>query len=120
VDTGAFYDRLENKIELTDGKNGWNFTVILNKLITKDAQLIVYPNPAVDQINIWFNLVGNQSVKIKIFDLFGNVLFILPKRDYLEGENYLNIPLFNFKPGVYMMEFKTDKEVLGRKILIEK
>jgi hypothetical protein len=78
------------------------------------------PIPARDQINVWFNLPVNQSVAIKIYDLFGNVLIILPKRDYQEGENYLNIPLLNFKPGVYMMEFKTDTEVLARKVLIEK
>jgi beta-glucosidase len=120
IDTGTFYDRFKNAINFTGGKNDWNFEVLLSKNVTKDTQLIVYPNPAKNQINIWFNLSVNKPVTIKVYDLFGKVLLVLPDRDFQAGDNYLNIPLFNFDNGVYLLEFKTNTEIKTRKVIIQK
>jgi hypothetical protein len=120
VDTGAFYDRFENKIDFSGGKNIWSFQVIISENNTRDLQLLVYPNPARDQINIWFNLSAPQTVTVKIFNLLGKVLLDIPKMDYQDGDNYLNISLFNFDNGVYLLEFKTNTEVKTRKVLIQR
>jgi beta-glucosidase len=120
IDTGAFYDRLENIVKISSGKNDWNFKVIISKNNTRDARLIVYPNPAQNQLNIWFHLSIPQPVSIKIYDLFGKEILVLPKNDYQEGDNYIFLPLGNLKNGIYLMEFKTNNEVKTEKILIQK
>ena len=120
ADTGTFYDRFENKISFYGGKNTWNFEIVLDKNITKDVKLIIYPNPAQNDINIWFNLSVPQPVTIKICNLPGKVLLVLPKTYYQDGDNYLNIPLNNFDNGFYFLEFITSTEVRTRKLLIQK
>jgi hypothetical protein len=74
----------------------------------------------VDQVNIWFNLATPQPVSVNIYNLTGKLLFALPKTDYQAGDNYLNIPLPDFDNGVYLLQFKTNDEILTRKILIHK
>jgi beta-glucosidase len=120
ADTGAFFDRFENKIDFTGGKNDWNFEVIIDKNNTNNLKLMIYPNPATDQINIWFNLAVPQPVSVNIYNLTGKLLLVLPKTDYQDGDNYLNIPLSNFNNGVYMLQFKTNTEIITRKVLIQK
>ena len=46
ADTGAFYDRFGKQINISQGKDGWNFKAVLNEDSTQDSQLIIYPNPA--------------------------------------------------------------------------
>jgi hypothetical protein len=120
TDTGAFYDRFENKINFAGGKNEWNFEVIIDKNNTANLNLIIYPNPAADQVNIWFNLATQQPVTVNIYNLTGKLLLILPKTDYQAGDNYLNIPLPDFDNGVYLLQFKTNTEIITRKVLIHK
>ena len=120
IDSGAFFDRFENKIDFAGGKNDWNFEVIIDKNTTNNLKLIVYPNPATDQITIWFNLPTPQPVTVKIFNLLGKVLLDIPKMDYQDGDNYLTIPLLNFMNGIYFMEFKTNDELKTKKVFIQK
>jgi beta-glucosidase len=120
TDTGAFYDRFENTIGFAGGKNEWNFEVIIDKNNATNLKLIIYPNPAADQVNIWFNLATQQSVTVNIYNLTGKLLIILPKTDYQAGDNYLNIPLPDFDNGVYLLQFKTNTEIITRKVLIHK
>ncbi|MGC1391936.1 MAG: glycoside hydrolase family 3 C-terminal domain-containing protein, partial [Bacteroidales bacterium] len=120
ADTGAFFDRFENEISFNAGKNDWNFEVIISKSITKDAKLIVYPNPVRNQINIWFNLPAQQPVTLSIYNLTGKLLVVLPKTDYQAGDNYINIPVFNSQNGIYLLQFKTETELITRKVIVQK
>lgn len=120
ADTGAFYDRFGKQINISQGKDGWNFKVVLNEDSTQDSQLIIYPNPAQNEINLWFHLSDPQPVTIKVCNLLGKVMLILPEKNYLAGDNYLNIPVFSLDNGFYFLEFKTNMGVKSKKVLIQK
>ncbi len=119
TDTATFYDRFENKIDFTGGKNEWNFEVIIDKNNTANLKLMVYPNPAADQVNVWFNLATPQPVTVNIYNLTGKLLLVLPKTNYQDGDNYLNIPLSGFNNGVYLLQFKTNTDIITRKLIIQ-
>ena len=70
-------------------------------------ELIVYPNPANDIINII------SSMDIKSISIFNNV----GQTVYQENETHINID--NFESGVYIISIDNGNEIINRKILIE-
>jgi hypothetical protein len=81
---------------------------------------MIYPNPATDQVNVWFNLATPQPVTVNIYNLTGKLLLVLPETNYQDGDNYMNIPFSDFDNGVYLLQFKTSTEILTRKVIIQK
>ena len=70
-------------------------------------EIIVYPNPATDLINIVF------SKKIKSVSIFNNV----GQTVYSGNETQININ--NFESGVYIIWINNGNEIISKKILIE-
>ncbi len=120
TDTGTFYDRFENKINISGGKDSWNFKVITKTIDQNITNLIIFPNPAQNQVNIEFRLSVSEPVSIKIYNLFGKELLFLPLNVYQAGINDVNLALPDFGSGIYLMEFRTSNELKIEKILIQK
>jgi hypothetical protein len=66
-----------------------------------------YPNPVTDIINIDYE----KDLTIKLFDLYGHLL--------LTGRNNKTLDLSGIKPGLYILEIKTE-EGLSRQKLIKR
>ena len=90
----TYYNLRQVDYNATENNNG---IIIVNKDKVK-TKVNVYPNPTNSEITITFS--GNYSI-IKIFDLYGNLIF---QREVF-GFNSLSINLkdYNFVPGIYVV-----------------
>jgi len=79
--------------------------------------LVVYPNPASDEIHLRFGIDDKSPVKISLINLTGQVLFT---RELYNTSGFLqqDIPVSSVPAGFYMLEIKTLKGVSNKKILI--
>ena len=74
----------------------------------------IYPNPASSDVNIIYET--NRDVKLEIHDLNGKRIFntILQKQDF----SSVNIPLYNFNKGIYIVSIIDNENNLLRDKLI--
>ncbi len=80
--------------------------------ITGKRNIAVYPNPSSGKVN--FNYSGKNVNGITILDMTGKIIF----EKYAPKQNE-PLDISSLKEGVYMVLFRTDKEVLSTKIVKE-
>jgi hypothetical protein len=81
----------------------------------KDAQVNIYPNPAVDIIHVAFS--GSEGkVLVRLFDVTGKVVFECRQSKFLDQD--LTITLPNLFDGLYYLELKSDAVFTFQKVLI--
>ncbi len=97
-----------------------NYTRIKEKkneiqLIEKTAReervrMNVFPNPAVDKINLTFSIrEGEKKIHIELMDLKGAVIPIqLPKLDIVKGEYTIEISIQHLIPGYYYIRYASE------------
>lgn len=77
----------------------------------------VYPNPATDRLNIKYNTAENGVFNIKLVSLDGKSLL---QNQYIAkpGVQTLDLDLMEdkLKPGIYVLEIQTEKEVFRQKV----
>jgi hypothetical protein len=98
---------------------GVNDNIILNKDIT------IYPNPAVNEVEIGFNVSIPGNYKIQIFDLQGNILSTIFNNFAGKGEyKFKNNLIDNFgnklNSGVYLIKMSSSEKTIVQKLIINK
>lgn len=94
------------------------------KIDKNTIQALVYPNPATDEINVEYNLLESQQVKIRILDLDGKSVFDL-YNGYQENGKHLfswglnNSNSGNLPNGVYLLSIKGKNSTFVEKVLIQ-
>ncbi len=89
-------------------------TLATNEFDTNSIAIQIYPNPAVNEINIHFT--ENQNVEsISIYDVLGKRVFT-KKIEASESKITLNP---NLSKGVYFLKIESDKGMLSEKIIIK-
>ena len=83
----------------------------------KDGYL-VYPNPSKDFIKIEFNGRGSASSKVSLRDISGRLVFEGVMEEVVGGE-YLEIPVAEFKEGMYFLMLERDGQVHHESILVQ-
>jgi len=78
-------------------------TSIFGEDIYYRQDLIIYPNPAIDQLNI--QLPENQSGHLWIFDMTGSIVF---QQKYTASEQQVSVDLHSYPTGTYQVEFIPD------------
>jgi len=78
-------------------------------------QVITYPNPAKDFVNIDMNGFKGQLNKISLMNIQGLELFTLPEKN-INGN--MRIPLHNLSEGIYILQLHTDQGTISKKIMI--
>jgi hypothetical protein len=117
LDTNGTYHR-----DLTAGNNqltGLDFTVDsmhvnpinssvgLHDLNAQEYQLVVYPNPAFNQLNINYSLKTNSTVSIGLFDIAGrSVKMLLPVTSQTADKYKNTFQLAGLNPGMYFIKLK--------------
>ena len=90
-------------------ENDGEFSVvnITKGLSSKDNEIVIYPNPATDFVNI----VSPQEIKdLSVFNFVGQVL-------YQGKTNMLNTS--NYKSGIYFIRIKTDEGIITKRLTIK-
>ena len=95
--------------------NNWNITSI-ETAITKNNEMLIYPNPAKDFIKVETDAFANGVINIKISDIQGREVFS-QKTGYLVDKS-IKINTSNLKSGIYMLDINQNKKRLTKKVVI--
>ncbi len=72
--------------------------VLLNELDAADQKFVIYPNPAVDKLNI--SIIDNKNETIKLYSITGKLIYQIPFTNEL---NISDLPV-----GMYLIEINNE------------
>ena len=81
-------------------------------------EILVFPNPARDQINMYFYLTWSGEIRIEIVDMLGRKVFqeeILPEN---QGYQYLSLNINQLASGYYVLQVYQGGNRIGRKNIL--
>lgn len=79
----------------------------------------IYPNPTTGSVTIKFTASYSERIEIKVMDMNGKIILDEVKNNF-KGEYAKQIEMEDLSAGVYMLQILTDKQVLTRKIILNK
>lgn len=79
---------------------------------------VVYPNPVTDMMHINMNLTQESNLSITFADALGRSLISLKEKHYPIGTQQITIPVGNFAPGVYYLNFRSAVSTTVKKIVV--
>jgi photosystem II stability/assembly factor-like uncharacterized protein len=114
---GFFSDnpQIGNRPGIYKWDNSVNLGFESNELLEK--KIVVYPNPAKENLTISFPKELNQNLKIEIIDLLGRISFSEEYDNQLNNEIKINIS--NLAKGNYLLKIFSDNEFVTKKINIQ-
>lgn len=90
----------------------------VNKLKFNEDEIVVYPNPAQDQLNI--KLINNNAgnLNLTLFDISGKALITKTANSANAFDYQLDVSSLN--SGLYLLRITSEKQTITRKINIER
>lgn len=83
--------------------------------------LVLFPNPTSENLNIAYRLADNQTVTIQIFDGNGRLINTLTENEMqLQGTNSTTLNTTSLGSGIYFITIKTDKTVITQRFSVIK
>ena len=79
-----------------------------------------FPNPALDVLNINYELTQDAEVAVFIYDITGKEVLNLSKGMLIKGKNSITIDVSSLSAGMYTYAIKASETVLTRKFNIVK
>jgi len=81
--------------------------------------ILVFPNPASDQINLYFYLTFSGEIRIEIFDLLGRKVLHDEMLQENQGYQYISLDINHLASGYYVLQvFQGDRRIGRRNFLI--
>jgi hypothetical protein len=87
--------------------------------VKASSSLLVYPNPAKNNINILLHSETSESLNVLIRNLTGAVIYQCIEQS-TSGTFQKEINLQNHSPGIYFVELQTGQERIVRKIVLSR
>ncbi|HBC78017.1 MAG TPA: spore coat protein CotH [Bacteroidales bacterium] len=81
-------------------------------------EILVFPNPVRDQINLYFYLSFSGEIRIELFDLMGRKALIKEDIPEYTGYQYLSIDINNLASGYYILQVSQGKRQIGRRNIL--
>ena len=101
--------------------NPINLTVDINEINLDDDQIIIFPNPTSNLLNINFTLNRISDIKIDLFDLLGkSVKTILDSNNQSVNSYQTSSSINDLDSGIYFIKIKINEKEKIIKILITK
>lgn len=88
----------------------WGTGVKLQKYETIEAG--VYPNPAADNVSLYFTLKQPIEATITITDMTGKLVYNIPLKKYDSGTNNLSLDTRTWQTGIYNCTVSVGNELL--------
>src|SRR5690606_21230009 len=109
---GTYTIKVSHKGTLTNGSQ--KFSLIVYGFKEKDVStkkstfdnLMVYPNPVSDVLNISADLISIANANVKIYDITGKQIY--ENADLFYNTNTATIDISSLNSGVYMLKIETD------------
>ena len=89
------------------------------KPLTDNEVFAVYPNPANDQLNVFFNSAVDSKVQLQARDLSGKVV-VEEARTIQQGNNTITLEGLSLPSGVYFLQVVEGNTIRVAKFLIHK
>jgi type IX secretion system substrate protein len=105
------------KSESLVGIDRSNLSGVKDKFIT---DLIVYPNPMVNEGYLSFNFQESATAEIKVYDLNGRLVKSISKAQYGSGVNNVKFNINNLSSGTYFVTLETDRQSKVAKFIVNK
>jgi hypothetical protein len=103
------------RLRIIDNDYSYKFSTIKNIQNIASAEVIMYPNPVQNILNIAVEADANEVAAVTIIDATGKVL-INNKVNVKAGSNYFNIPLNELAKGNYVVSIKLNNQTVTKKI----
>jgi hypothetical protein len=101
--------------------DGWEITyspMVGTEEVAPFHELLVYPNPATQLVNVEFNMNEPQNVTVELLSLQGNILS-KDALNYFKGQYANTIDVSAFAKGIYLLRLKSDKGTAVKKIVVQ-
>jgi len=98
----------------TSSSNKVNFVV--TGIEPSHSSVNIYPNPTTGNTNISFGAGSNVSVRLKLFDLSGKLVF---QDEKSESQDTIIIECIDLISGLYLLELEFDGSIIYKKILVK-
>ncbi|MBK9639418.1 MAG: T9SS type A sorting domain-containing protein [Bacteroidetes bacterium] len=99
-------------------KNGISITNCPRIGDASAMNIVAYPNPTSDLLNISFDSNANQDVLVTMMDAAGR-LVISENRNADEGANKFEMSVKGMAAGIYTMQFRTSDSVQSIRVVVE-
>jgi hypothetical protein len=96
------------------------FTLGVDNVAAGITGMSVYPNPAVNNINVTFGLDNSSNVSTTIFDVAGRVVYTVDNQKMNAGTQTVNISVANLTTGIYTVVIGTDKGTVTERFSVTK
>ena len=99
-----------------------NLSSTVTSITEKEGDLknvIIFPNPAIENVTIAFDLLESKSVEINVCDVLGRVVKSIAKQTVPSGLNNLSIPVNNLSKGIYFIKINVDEVISLQKVIID-
>ncbi len=117
LNSGTYYYRLKQ----FDFDGSFEYSKVISIRIDKvtDEDIQIFPNPAVDQVNINIDWKEGASVKVYILDAQGKmVMDHMIDRTLEYNSQSFNVPVYDLPKGVYFFRVEVENAVFNKKVLI--
>ena len=92
----------------------------LNNSSISKLNLRLYPNPSKSTLNISFNLLKSDDVKISIYNFDGTLIEKITLKNQNQGKNSFTKEIHNLNSNVYLIQIETSSEKIVKKLILEK
>ena len=99
-------------------KNGISITICPRIGDASAMNIVAYPNPTSDLLNISFDSNANQDVLVTMMDATGRVV-LNDNRNADEGANKFEVSVKGMASGIYTMQLRTSDTVQKVRVVVE-
>ncbi len=85
-----------------------------------NQNILVYPNPSGDKINVSYNLENSKHVKIELYDLSGNMVALLLDKNEETGKHQHTYNAEKYTNGTYLLILNDGEKLIKQKVVILK
>ncbi len=80
----------------------------------------LYPNPANSTVNISYQLLESQWVKIALYNILGKEILVLANLKQETGEYMVAMDTVNFQNGIYFLKMSHNQQQIMKKLIVRK
>jgi hypothetical protein len=112
IQGGVYFYRLR-QVDL-DGQ--FSFSDLIRLEVFRESALILAPNPAREELNISYQLINPQEVRVRVLNTSGRIQYDL-QLSMDKGINQWQIPLDEMSPGMYFLQLIHQGQVIEQRFL---
>lgn len=107
-----------NTQEICKGK--WNdFNIGINNITGGIEGMIIFPNPAQNMTTVRVNSTCGKPYTLTVSNTMGQVILTEKGQLGYGNDNYIQLNVSNFTPGVYLVNVKTDNATRTQKLIVK-